>query len=64
MALQLFEFLEQFIFDNFLIKTNPIWENWINRLNFNSAGNLKIKFHFRNKKLITFFRDLYTFAVR
>ena len=30
MALKLFEFVEQFTIDTFLLKLNPIWEKWIN----------------------------------
>ena len=38
MPLKLFKFVEQFMMDTFFVKTNPIWENWINRQNFYFAG--------------------------
>ena len=54
MAVQLFEFLEQFMIEIFLIKLTQFKKTESLRKIFISPGNFIIKFHFRNKKSILF----------
>ena len=53
MPVNLFEFLEQFMIETFLMKILRKLDQKV--ISLISLGNLKIKFHFRNKKSITFF---------
>ena len=54
MALKLFEFVEQFISDNFLLRLTGFEKTGSIGKTFISLGNLIINFHFRNLKTITF----------
>ena len=55
MALKVFEFVEQFMMDTFLLKITQFEKTGSIVKTFISLGNLIINFHFRNKKSITFF---------
>ena len=55
MPLKLFEIVEQFMMDNFVIKSNQFEKTGSIGKTFISLGYLIINFHFRNKRSITFF---------
>ena len=65
MALELFEFLEQFMSDSFLIKKNKQFDKTGSKSNFfYFAGKSKNQIRFSKLKVDHVFRDLHTFAVR
>ena len=55
MALDLFEFTEQFMMDTFLLKLTQFDKNGSIGKTFILLGNLIINFHFGNKNSIAFF---------
>ena len=55
MASKLFEIVEQFMMDTFLLKLPQFEKTGSIRKIFISLGNLLINFHFQNWKLIAFF---------
>ena len=55
MALKLFEFVEQFMMDIFLLKLTQFEKTGSIGKTIISLGNLIIIFHFQNKKSVKFF---------
>ena len=55
MALKLFEFVEQFLMDTYLLKTTQFKKTGSKGKTFISLRTLIINFHFRNEKPTTFF---------